>query len=377
MQTCTRLVTAAIMLALVAGSLSCGSRDDSGASPAVGATDSSSDSGDGAGAAGSQCEQGALKCMSGTEAAICQDGKWTVSQACRSGQLCFEGRCLTPEPCTPGTVDGCFSANAARRCNEAESAYEPADCEAGELCVLGECKVTDCAPGQARCADQRNREVCGPKGEWEAPKPCGEGHNCTAGRCLSGCRSDPKFTHSSVGFEYWTVDLDQGDKSTLGLGHTPPAEGPHSVVLSNPGEHPVVVSFTTRAAGITLPWVEETIGPGEVREVFEARDPDRPFYLLIVGDAQVGSLSTSVFVPAPLERIGWDPGYEAAVQARHAAAMDKIADRTEVPVAGGAFEGEIVVPKDMPTGVGYLKVLVENQVTDGIGHAPVTVLRGQ
>ncbi len=262
----------AVALLFAGAQLSCSSSDGSG-SPAGSPSgsqpgDAAPESGQGDSTAPDEgpCEQGALRCLTATEAAICQDGAWTVSQACRSGQLCFDGRCLTPEPCTPKTIDGCFSANAKRRCNEAGSAYEPVKCEAGELCVLGECKVTDCAPGQARCADQKNRQQCTPEGEWGQPQPCGEGHTCTAGRCLSGCRSDPKFTYSSVGCEYWSVDLDQSTKATIMTDHTPPAVAPHSVALSNPGDFPVVVTFSTKATGITLPFGEETIEPGQVRE---------------------------------------------------------------------------------------------------------------
>lgn len=46
-----------------------------------------------------------------------------------------------------------------------------------------------------------------------------------------------------------------------------------------------------------------------VRAVFEVRDEQRPFYVLIVGDAELHSADPSYLVPAPRSEVGWEPGY--------------------------------------------------------------------
>ncbi|NOZ02803.1 MAG: hypothetical protein GXP54_13080, partial [Deltaproteobacteria bacterium] len=55
-------------------------------------------------------------------------------------------------------------------------------------------------------------------------------------------------------------------------------------------------------------WVIEAISK-RVRAVYDERDPDRPFYLLILGDALPVDNDPKTMVPAPLCTVGWDPGY--------------------------------------------------------------------
>ena len=69
-----------------------------------------------------------------------------------------------------------------------------------------------------------------------------------------------------------------------------------------------------------------------------------------------------------------DPGYAAVIQSNHAKALKKVVAEVDVPVTGGAFQGTIPVPKDMPLGKSYLKALVEDGEVDGIGHHPVLVV---
>ncbi|MBM4387879.1 MAG: hypothetical protein FJ088_09090, partial [Deltaproteobacteria bacterium] len=46
-----------------------------------------------------------------------------------------------------------------------------------------------------------------------------------------------------------------------------------------------------------------------VKEAYENRDKSRPFYLLIIGDAEYFDNGEDFLVPAPKSSIGWEPGY--------------------------------------------------------------------
>ncbi|MBM4372528.1 MAG: IgGFc-binding protein, partial [Deltaproteobacteria bacterium] len=211
------------------------------------------------------CTPGARRCLDAETVQECQGGVWKTVDVCADTHFCAMGTCVLLEDCTPGTVSDCFSYFQQTICNPEGTGYVPMDCPEGQLCVEGLCAETDCLPGQARCADAESKQVCSDAGSWQEPEPCGDGMTCVGGKCLSACMSDPKWNNSSIGCEYWTVDLDQSDKATLFTDHTPPAESPHSVVLSNPGTASAVVNFSTLAQGIELPWTEEVIQPGETR----------------------------------------------------------------------------------------------------------------
>ncbi len=229
------------------------------------------DSGHGDGQAGevkdaATCKEKERGCIREREVGECQGGQWVTVAVCPEGSFCYLDGCVQSQPCTPGTFNGCISLSQQAICNPEGTAYVPYDCPEGQKCVDGMCSTTECIPGEARCQGEQAREVCSASGVWGAPEECQDGESCIGGKCMSACMSDPKWANSSVGCEYWTVDLDQSDKATIGSSHTPPAEAPHSVVLSNPGTASAKVTFSTIAAGITLPFGEEVIGPGETRE---------------------------------------------------------------------------------------------------------------
>lgn len=258
----------------VAGAVGCGSgagsRQDAASLPDA---DARSVDGVGDGAGGGDvpadlagCNAQQRTCISEQQIGECQGGAWVVTAVCPEGTFCYLSNCVTRTECTPGTVQGCHSLFQQAICNPEGTAYVPNDCLEGEVCIQGMCQVSMCVPGEARCLNEEAKQLCNEFGQWADPELCLDGNSCIGGKCISACMADPKWANSSVGCEYWTVDLDQSDKATLATDHTPPAVAPHSVVLSNPGTGVAKVTFSTIAAGIVLPFGEEEIGPGETRE---------------------------------------------------------------------------------------------------------------
>ncbi len=215
---------------------------------------------------GTECTGDATKCEGTTEAYLCQNGWWVLRQVCGATEVCFEGHCLPRAECAPGSSGPCYAQTAASLCTPAGDAYAPLECAPGEYCLVNQCKPAECFPASGECVDGATRRTCGDDGQWRAPEPCPDGLVCLGGGCVSECQKDLKWAGSSVGCEYWTVDLDMATFSTPLTGDPIPAELPHSVVLSNPGDTAAVVSFKTIAAGITLPWSQEVIQAGETRE---------------------------------------------------------------------------------------------------------------
>ncbi|MBM4355082.1 MAG: hypothetical protein FJ109_15075 [Deltaproteobacteria bacterium] len=213
-------------------------------------------------------KEGERKCTDKDEVLECQGGKWVVVTVCPDTHFCLLGYCVPPEDCTPGEIKGCYSVTQFRQCNLEGNAYIPVNCPEGQTCADGVCGIFACAPGDQQCAGPSSTRKCKQDGSgWGEPEPCDQGLVCIGGKCMSECMTDPKWNNSSIGCEYWTVDLDQSDKANIMSGNTPPAESPHSVVLSNPGTAPAKVTFTTQAEGITLPFAaEEIIEPGQTRE---------------------------------------------------------------------------------------------------------------
>lgn len=252
-----------------AGLAGCGSDDAGGAASGGGAgsgANAHGDAGDRAGDLpdGAICSAGATRCEGERRLSTCAEGGWVLSGVCAEGQTCSLGACIEPGACTPGEVTGCMTAVALRQCTAAGDGYKETPCPANGSCVQGQCTQTACQPGQTRCASTDSLERCGDDGEW-AIERCPDDASCAAGRCISGCDRDFKWQSSNVGCEYWSVDLDQAGEAFVGPGATPPATSPHAVVLSNPGEEPAELTFSTRAAGIVLAVPEATLAPGETR----------------------------------------------------------------------------------------------------------------
>ncbi len=211
------------------------------------------------------CKGGLWQCIDDRTVQECQGGAWVTVSVCDQNHFCAQGTCVELKDCTPGVIQGCFSYFQQAICNPEGRGFVPMDCPTTEICVDGMCQEYECMPGAAQCLDSATRQICDESGHWGPGEACQTGA-CLGGKCISACMTDPKWANSSVGCEYWTVDLDQGDMATLMSGGIPPAEAPHSVVLSNPGTEEALVTFTTLMQDIAVPWSTETIGPGQTRE---------------------------------------------------------------------------------------------------------------
>jgi hypothetical protein len=210
------------------------------------------------------CEDGERICVDGNQVHECHDGGWMMVTLCPETHICAAGTCVEKADCEPGTVDGCYSLNQYKQCNEEGNAWIPVACAEGEFCVAGGCKVTDCLPGKAECVDPSTRHVCGDDGNWLPPQSCGEDLVCVGGKCLDQCLSDPKWNSSYIGCEYWTLDLDNyPDPSTP----VQPDEALHGIIIGNPGEATAKVTFTSFATGIDFPLIQTEVEAGQTKAV--------------------------------------------------------------------------------------------------------------
>jgi hypothetical protein len=270
---CAGILAALAVCLVVAG---CGSRGSGqvadaaaeAAGDALGEAgkDATAEQGGGPDTLGTECQGQSRKCEGADAAYLCQGGWWVLQQKCGQLQVCWEGACLEAAQCEPGATGGCYSQTAWKQCSPQGHAWVPVECAGGEFCIQGACVPAECFPGLGECVDGGTLRTCGPDGSWGVPQPCPDGLSCLGGGCVSECQKDLKWANSSIGCEYWTLDLDMSDKATIGTGDPDPASSPHSVVLSNPGDTAAVVSFKTHAAGITLPYTQEIIEAGQTRE---------------------------------------------------------------------------------------------------------------
>jgi hypothetical protein len=84
------------------------------------------------------------------------------------------------------------------------------------------------------------------------------------GKCINECLSDPKWSNSYIGCEYWTLDLDNYPDP---YSPTQPDEAPHGVILANPGTATASISFKSFASGIPFNLLTTTVEPGDIRIV--------------------------------------------------------------------------------------------------------------
>ena len=212
-----------------------------------------------------QCENGKRTCVSQNEVAECQGGMWVVVAICPANYMCSQSKCVQLADCEPGFIDGCYSLNELKVCNQDGTAFVPELCPGEEKCVEGACSLLNCFPGQSQCLDSGTKQTCKGDGSgWNDPEPCPDGLNCVGGKCLSQCLTDPKWANSYIGCEYWTVDLDNYHDPFSSI---PPDEALHGVIIGNPGTAPASVTFTSIAVGINLTMGEVVVQPGTTEVV--------------------------------------------------------------------------------------------------------------
>ncbi|MBM4370572.1 MAG: IgGFc-binding protein, partial [Deltaproteobacteria bacterium] len=212
------------------------------------------------------CEPGTKQCQDGDTALLCMGGLWVVSQECQAGQLCLDGACVPAEDCAPGVISGCWSFTARKLCHPSGKGWVPAPCAADEQCLDGVCATLTCVPGTKQCASPTAFQECLADGsDWGPLQGCAETESCVGGACLDACAGDIKYNRSSVGCEFWSVDLGQWDVKPGESSIEPSASTiPHAVVVGNPGEQPVTVTFQT-GDGTPVAVGNPVIPPGQSR----------------------------------------------------------------------------------------------------------------
>lgn len=162
--------------------------------------------------------------------------------------------------CEPGEVR--CEANVAAGCNDAGQWVE-VEC-GSQICVAGACG--ECPKGKLLCAGAAEDEIwrC-PIEEGEQPdlqEVCDPTLECKLGFCLNPCSPDVK-ANSSVGCEYFAVDLENSDQ--VGAGGSATAEDAQfAVILSNPDDRAdLSVEVFERPGGERVgdPWA---LAPGEL-----------------------------------------------------------------------------------------------------------------
>ncbi len=196
------------------------------------------------------CTTGQIACFNETTSKICVDGAWKLKETCNSGDVCADGNCLTPTPCTAGATLGCDGFSAEIHCNAAGTATFKTPCTGQQLCIDGKCQTTACTPYVPECASgsKTSFHTCLPDGSgYGDVTDCKAGSYCFAGKCVSLCEQGVKFG-GNVGCEYWSVDLDNDSAINPGSLGKPTTEMiPHSVLISNPGQFDATMSFTIQA----------------------------------------------------------------------------------------------------------------------------------
>ncbi len=213
------------------------------------------------------CVESAVRCASLHNVEACVNQEWKFLALCSNGDICVQGTCVTPDPCTPGEVRGCYAPDAQEICNDTGFAWIPKTCPDGLMCVLnGQCVQTVCHPTYGLCVDVGHYKVCKDDGSgYDEPLDCPEGLQCIGGACHGSCEAEIKVS-SYLGCEYWTVDLHNWDMKGQAL--SPPAEPiPHAVVIANPGPDVAVIKFETKDTSVTLnfPAADLSIQPGDMK----------------------------------------------------------------------------------------------------------------
>lgn len=195
----------------------------------------------------SSCVTGETICLDEATVQSCQNGFFITVQVCGFGMICLDGSCVTQTPCEPGTLNGCFSLAALSVCHESGDGYVAQPCPSGERCLDGECRVMACNPGTRQCDSATSYLQCLPDGsDWGPSTACDQGFQCVGGDCLNGCAGDIKYNQSNVGCEFWSLDLGQWNVREGESGLEPSASTiPHAVVVGNPNDFPVSVTFET------------------------------------------------------------------------------------------------------------------------------------
>ncbi len=199
---CRRSVAPAALLAagLIVGSLTVGCVDGGDVMPEGPALDASRDAAlgvpdralpsaldpdpepePGADAGEAPCVVGSIRCEDSDTFATCLRDRTWGTRDCDPGQVCNAGRCRVPL-CAPGDFE-CASPDTVRRCDADGDGWTVYDCPVGVLCDDAiDCGT--CAAGDAVCVDDTTARACGADGVWGPRQFCPNATACTGGDCV-------------------------------------------------------------------------------------------------------------------------------------------------------------------------------------------------
>jgi hypothetical protein len=183
------------------------------------------------------CLTGQRACRDLQTALVCSGGEFTA-QPCAEGQACNAGFCERVI-CTPGPTGRCAANNSFERCNDAGTAIDFVRCPEGTVCNGSGCAGPVCTVGARRCQEGSATivEECSETGGfWRPLEDCGgeiTGKVCLAGGCEFLCRIVQQVK-SSLGCEYWAVDLDNAFVPDGRGGFLDAAGAQFAVIISNP-----------------------------------------------------------------------------------------------------------------------------------------------
>ncbi len=147
---------------------------------------------------------------------------------CPDNEVCIEQTCV---PCPEGETV-CFEQQVLE-CAEHFQEYTLTACEGETYCQSGFCIA--CYPGTVSCGGDLGNEVwkCADDGSAVALEMvCPVGTKCLQGYCVDPCSDDFK-TKSSVGCDYYAVDLENADIGGFGV-EVVANDAQFAVVASNP-----------------------------------------------------------------------------------------------------------------------------------------------
>jgi hypothetical protein len=191
------------------------------------------------------CIEGERSCIGESLVSVCVDGEFQFSTSCGDDAVCRDGYCVKPADCTPGQSAECAGASSVWVCNPEGDGLVLTPCQGGMMCVQGECRQVSCAPGTGQCVTNTSYRTCLEDGSgWGEVQNCGLGKNCVGGKCMTLCEADIKH-NTNVGCQYWSVDLDNDPTHHPLFPNQPtPEMFPHSVVIGNPNNSPVSMTFS-------------------------------------------------------------------------------------------------------------------------------------
>ena len=144
--------------------------------------------------------------------------------------------------CAPGSVEGCASETALKKCAEDGSGFIAEPCFALDGSPT-QCKLPgvcgECAPGSKTCDTKDSTLVlnCNAAGEWEPGETCDgeQGKQCFNGLCAKACEINVK-ANSYIGCYFWATDLDNAFVPGGKRGYYDAAGAQYAVVVSNPSD---------------------------------------------------------------------------------------------------------------------------------------------